>query len=127
MARTITGLRQVFSLHGIPEQIVSDNGPQFASSEFAEFARLNGIKHICISPYRPASNGEAERFVCTFKEAMKAGKNDGLMSHRLAGFLLTYHTTLRSTTGVPPHELHMGHHLRTRWDLLKPDPGQKCS
>ena len=36
-ARTITILRQVFSTHGIPEQIVSDNGPQFVSSEFAEF------------------------------------------------------------------------------------------
>ena len=89
-ARTISALRQVFSSLGMPEQIVSDNGPQFVSAEFAEFAKLNGIKHIRISPYHPATNGEAERFVRTFKEAMKAGKNDGLtLSHRLAGFLLT--------------------------------------
>ena len=124
-ARTISALRQVFSSLGIPEQIVSDNGPQFISSEFAEFAKLNGIKHIRISPYHPATNGEAERFVRTFKEAMKAGKNDGLtLSHRLAGFLLTYRTTPHSTTGISPCELIMGRHLRTRWDLLKPDPSQ---
>ena len=89
-AQTISVLRQVLSSLGIPEQIVSDNGPQFVSSEFA---KLNGIEHIRISPYHPATNGEAERYVHTFKEAMKAGKNDGLtLSHRLAGFLLTYPT-----------------------------------
>ena len=121
-AKTITALRKVFSSHGIPEEIVSDNGPQFASSEFAEFTKLNGIKHIRVSPYHPSSNGEAERFVRTFKEAMKAGRNDGLtLSHQLACFLLTYRTTPHSTTGVPPSELLMGRHLRTRWDLLKPD------
>ena len=120
--RTITVLRRVFSSNGIPERIVSDNGPQFTSSEFVEFVTKNGIKHIRTSPYHPASNGEAERFVRTFKEAMKAGRNDGLtLPHRLASFLLSYRTTPHSTTGVPPCELFMGRHLRTRWDLLKPN------
>ena len=121
-ARTITVLRNVFASHGLPEQIVSDNGPQFTSSDFAEFTKLNGIKHVRVSPYHPASNGEAERFIRTFKEAMKAGRNDGLtVPHRLASFLLTYRTTPHSTTGIPPCELLMGRQLRTRWDLLKPD------
>ena len=101
---------------------MSDNGTQFTSAEFAEFTKKNGIKHTRSSPYHPASNGEAERFVRTFKEAMKAGKNDGLtLAHRLASFLLTYRTTPHSTTGTPPCELLMGRSLRTRWDLLKPD------
>ena len=120
--RTIATLRQLFSVHGLPEEIVSDNGSQFTSAEFAEFTRKNGIKHTRSSPYHPASNGEAERFVRTFKEAMKAGKNDGLtLPHRLASFLLIYRTTPHSTTGTPPCELLMGRSLRTRWDLLKPD------
>ena len=67
--RTVMALRHLFATHGIPEQIVSDNGPQFASSDFAKFAESNGIKHTFSSPYHPASNGEAERFVRTFKEA----------------------------------------------------------
>lgn len=124
-AKTITVLRQVFSSYDLPEQIVSDNSPQFSSSEFSEFAKLNGIKHILISPYHPLSNGEDERFIHTFKEAMKAGQNDGMtMSHQLACFLLTYHTTPHSTTGVSPCELMMSRQLRTRWDLLKPDIGK---
>ena len=120
--KTITALRHVFSTHGIPAQIVSNNGPQFTSSDFAQFAKQNGIKHTRTSPYHPASDGEAERFVRTFKEAMKAGRRDGLpLSHRLANFLLSYRTTPHSTTGVPPCELIMGRHLHTRLDLLKPN------
>lgn len=51
-------------------------GPQFTSSEFESCMKGNGIKHIHTSPYHPASNGEAERFVQTFKHLMKANKND---------------------------------------------------
>ena len=124
-AKTIEALRRLFAIHGIPEQIVSDNGPQFTSADFKDFTRTNGIKHSCSSPYHPASNGEAERFVRTFKEAMKSGKSDGLtLAHRLQNFLLTYRTTPHSTTGTPPCELLMGRHLRTRWNLLQPDVGR---
>ena len=52
------------------------DSPQFTSSEFELCMRENGIKHIKSSPYHPASNGEAERFVQTFKHTLKAAKND---------------------------------------------------
>ena len=127
-ARTIAVLRHLFATHGIPEQIVSDNGPQFTSNDFAEFTKTNGIKHTRSSPYHPATNGEAERFVRTFKEAMKTGKGDGLtLAHRVENFLLTYRTTPHATTGTPPCQLLMGRSLRTRWDLLKPDIEQRVS
>jgi hypothetical protein len=47
-----------------------------------------GIEFAILSlPYHPASNGKAERFVRTFKEAMKVEKGDGLpLSHRLDNF-----------------------------------------
>ena len=74
--KTIAVLRNLFASYGLPEQLVSDNGPQFTSAEFFDFMRLNGVKHICTAPYHPSSNGEAEHFVQTFKHALKAGKND---------------------------------------------------
>ena len=43
---TIAHLRKLFMTHGIPEQIVSDNGARFTSEEFKQFTRRNGIKHI---------------------------------------------------------------------------------
>lgn len=121
-SHTIDALRQLFATHGLPEEVVSDNGSQFTSEEFSECMKANGIRHTRSSPYHPSSNGEAERFVRTFKEAMKASVNAGMtLVHRLQNFLLTYRTTPHSSTGVPPCELLMGRHLRTKWDLLRPD------
>ena len=70
--KTITELQRLFSTYGIPTQLVSDNGPQFTSEEFTSFMKRNGIKHIRSAPYHPSTNGTAERFVQTFKKAMKA-------------------------------------------------------
>ena len=64
--KTITALRHLFSAYGLPEQVVSDNGPQFTSDEFSTFLRKNGVKHIRSAPYHPATNGAVERFIQTF-------------------------------------------------------------
>ena len=119
--RTIVELRKIFAAYGLPEQLVSDNGPQFVSAEFASFMKMNGIKHIRCSPYHPSSNGAAERFVQTFKRAMKAGlESTPSQEQRLANFLLTYRSMPHATTNQAPSQLFMGRGLRTRLDL-RPD------
>ena len=65
---TIANLRDMFPRYGIPQQLVSDNGSQFTSEEFCKFMKANGIKHTLVAPYHPRSNGQAERFVQTFKQ-----------------------------------------------------------
>ena len=102
---TINVLMMLSSRYCLPEQIVSDNGPQFCSEEFACFMKENGIKHIFCSPYHPSSNGLAERFVQTFKQAMKASsQEEHSLSHRLTRFLLDYRATPHRTTNVSPAE-----------------------
>ena len=66
-AKTIAVLREIFARYGLPQQLVSDNGPQFTAEEFTMFLRLNGVKHIKCAPYHQASNGAAERMVQTMK------------------------------------------------------------
>jgi hypothetical protein len=111
-SKTIVELRKLFSAYGLPEQIVSDNGPQFVAEEFATFLKLNGIRHIRCSPYHPSSNGGAERFIQTFKQAMKAGATSTpLFSQRLSSFLLTYRATPHATTNTPPCELFIGRRI----------------
>lgn len=120
--KTIECLRNIFATYGLPRQLVSDNGPQFCSEEFSTFLKANGVKHTRTTPYHPASNGEAERFVRTFKQNMKAVQYEGLpMSQRLANFLLSYRSTPHATTGVAPCELFLGRMVRTRLDLLTPN------
>ena len=46
---TISKLRPIFATHGLPEQVVSDNGSGFASMEFKEFLSDNGIQQISSS------------------------------------------------------------------------------
>lgn len=68
---TIIVLRRLFATHGIPETLVSDNGPKFVSEEFALFLSSNNITHIQTAPKHPSSNGLAERAVQTIKSGIK--------------------------------------------------------
>ena len=70
-AAVIRTLKSVFSRHGIPETVRSDNGPQYSSKEFAQFASSYEFNHITSSPRFPQSNGQAERMVQTVKRLLK--------------------------------------------------------
>ena len=99
---TIEKLREIFATHGLPKTLVSDNGTNFSSSEFELFMSQNGpngIRHIKVSPYHPASNGQAERAVRVFKEGI-VKMEGGSLKTKLARFLLRYRITPHSTTGV---------------------------
>jgi len=100
-AKTIDVLRTIFAAYGLPEQVVTDNGPQFVSEDFAMFTKMNGVKHIRCAPYHPASNGLVERFVQSLKTALKASVNSGTpLERRVLNFLLNYRSTPHATTGV---------------------------
>ena len=121
-AKTIEALQHVFAIHGLPEQIVSDNGAPFISDEFNHFMKENGIRHLRSAPYHPATNGLAERFIQIFKKAMNAGmKEKGELKQCLENFFLTYQTTLHATTKETPCRLMMGRALHTRLNLLRPN------
>ena len=59
----IMNMKGIMARHGIPEQVFSDNGPQFSCTEFAEFANTWGFVHLKSSPRYPQSNGLAEKAV----------------------------------------------------------------
>ena len=69
--QAIKALRHIFSTHGLPEVLVTDNGSAFTSMDFATFVKRNGFRHVRCAPYHPASNGLAKWAVQTFKETMK--------------------------------------------------------
>ena len=117
---TINFLRHTFARFGLPVHLVSDNGPSLVSQEFEEFMKMNGIRHITVSPYHPSSNGLAENFVKTFKQAMMKTKG-GEMQEKVDKFLFRYRITPHSTTGKSPTELLLKRKVRTVFDLLSPD------
>jgi len=110
----------MFATHGLPRVVVSDNGPGFQSEEFNTFLRSNGVRHIYSAPYHPSSNGQAERFVRTFKESLKVLK-EGDVDMKLSRFLLRYRITPQTTTGQSPSELLLRRRIRSSLSLMKPD------
>jgi hypothetical protein len=63
--------KEQFARHGIPEQMITDGGPQYSSKAFSEFAETYGFEHIKSSPEYPQSNGFAESQVKVLKGIMK--------------------------------------------------------
>lgn len=99
--------------------MVTDNGPQFISSEFESFLVQNGIDHLLTPPYHPKSNGQAENFVKTFKTALRRAKGKDSRKS-LQDFLMRYRITPHISTGKAPCELLNQRHYRTVLDLVKP-------
>nr|VZI00654.1 unnamed protein product [Spirometra erinaceieuropaei] len=123
---TIAFLRRIFSQHGLPEVLVSDNGSQFISSTFEDFCRQHNIQHFRSPPYHPQSNGQAERFVDTFKRALLKARGEGTTDEIVQAFLFSYRTTPNpaSPGGVSPAEALMGRKLRTTFHALVPTGAQ---
>lgn len=77
----IRKLQTHFARNGICDILHSDNGPQFASSEFSDFVRHWKFKHETSSPLHPQGNCLAERTVGIAKKIMKKAKDCGQNIH----------------------------------------------
>jgi len=102
----ISSLKSIFSHHGVPSVLMSDNGPQFDSSYMKEFANTYGFQHVTSSPHYPQSNGLAERTVRTMKDLLKYTTDTYLA-------LLSYRSTPLPWCNYSPAELLMGRRIKT--------------
>ncbi len=107
----IAHTRSIFARHGVPELVISDNGPQFASEEYASFAKEYGFEHVTSSPLFPQANGEAERAVRTVKNLLKKSPDPYFA-------LLVYRSTPLEV-GYSPSKLLMGRNLRTNIPTIR--------
>ena len=95
----IRKLKMNFARYGIPQVLVSDNGPQFISKEFKLFTKNWGMLHELSSPYHPQSNGKAESAVKTVKSLMSKAEHSG---SDLFLMLLEYRNTPTQALGSSP-------------------------
>ncbi|XP_064641934.1 uncharacterized protein K02A2.6-like [Lineus longissimus] len=111
----INHIKKTFARHGIPESLFTDNGPQYTSRKFKEFADKWSFIHKTSSPRYPRANGLAERTVQTVKNLLKKAKEAGQDPY-LA--LLTYRDTPRSNDMESPAQLLLGRRLRSQLPVL---------
>lgn len=86
----INVLKCIFTRHGVPDVLMSDNGPQFDSQEFQEFTTEWSFTHKTSSPHYPRSNGLAEIAVKTVKNMIKKCQSSRQDIHKA---LLAYRST----------------------------------
>ena len=73
-----------------------DNGRTFTIEEFQTFVGNNGIIHKMSAPWHPATQGLVERFMQTFKLAMKSASADGgSLNQKIGSFLLQYRNAVQ--------------------------------
>ena len=80
--------------HGIPDQLVLDNGQPFSSTEFQEFANIYGFEHVTSSPTYAQSKRKAESAVKTAKsllEKVAKPEQDPYLLNLTGGTLLLKH------------------------------------
>jgi transposase InsO family protein len=72
---------------------MTDNGSPYVSATHADACRDLGIRHLRTQPYRPRTNGKAERFIQTMLREWAYGRLYGSSAERagqLAGWLKRY-------------------------------------
>lgn len=118
----IASLRKIFASQGLPDILVTDNGRNFTSREFNSFLKNNGIKHLYSPPYHPASNGQIERAIQTFKNKLKKISDESRpWSEKLPKTLYALRTVPNSCTNKTPAEMLNGRRYRTAISSLHPE------
>ena len=79
-ANVISVTKAHFARYGLPGTFLSDNGPQYTSQEFLNFAKTYGFKLITRSPYYARATGKAEAAVKEAKKMLKKNQTSSLVS-----------------------------------------------
>jgi len=85
---------QFFERHGMKvQELLTDNGSPYRSAVHAIACRTLGIRHLRTKPYRPQTNGKAERFIRTLLGGWAYGaiyRDSNERTAALDGWLWTY-------------------------------------
>ncbi len=112
--RIIEWLKITFGRTGFPDALVTDNGPQFVSSEFTDYLRRRSIHHYTTPVYTPQENGLVEVWNRTLKQGIQAFSRTTAWAEGLETLVRSYRMTPTSD-GPPPAELFFGRKVRPEW------------
>lgn len=107
-------LRKFFSTFGVPEELSSDGGPEFAASATREFLSRWGVKHRISSAYHPQSNGRAEVAVKSAKRLLRSNISPtGVLDNdKLLRALLQLRNTPDPDCNISPAQIVFGRPIR---------------
>ena len=110
-------LRSYFSREGVPQTLVSDNGTHFTEAKLNQWLSSLHVVHLYSAPRHPKSNGLAENFIKTLKQAIsseiKEINNSGELERFIQSFLFQYRNAEHCTTRQRPSVLFRGRPLNS--------------
>ena len=114
-------LVNMYSRVGVPEELLTDMGPQFTSECMKEVSRLLSIRHLTTSPYHPMCNGLVERFNATLKAMLKrlCSEKPRQWDRYINALLFAYREVPQQSTGFAPFELLYGRTVRGPMKILR--------
>ena len=114
-------LLELFTRHGIPKEILTDQGTNFMSCLLKELYKMLGVKSIRTTPYHPQTDGLVERFNQTLKQMLrKVMSEEGRNWDRMLPFVLfAYREVPHTSTRFSPFELIYGRDVRGPLEVLK--------
>jgi transposase InsO family protein len=106
--------RDWFAKFGIPAQIHTDGGKEFANKLSAELFQLLNVQHTKTSPAHPQCNAQVEVFNKTVKKFLQSFIDDTTLNWEtfLPALVISYNTSYHSTIATTPFELLFGEKAR---------------
>ena len=123
----------VFSLHGLPQQLISDRDRLFTARFFAQLMRILGVKQTMGTSYQHNFNGASERLNRTVEVMLRnvVGEHtERDFDNYLPLIEWSYNTTVHDSIGVSPFYAQWGYEPRTSLQLteaLDEDPDRHRS
>lgn len=118
-------IKEIIRNHGVPHEIMTDNGSEFLSRELKDYLKNNSIKHSKTSPYHPQANGLVERFHGTLMNALRKAcspYNQNLWDECLNNALFGYRVSFSSSMKCSPYFMVYGTDVRLPSDNLMMEP-----
>ena len=111
---------EIFSRHGLPKTILTDQGSVFMSKLTGQLWELLGVQRVRTSPYHPQSDGALERWHACLKGMLKRTDTDlKYWDRHLKYLLFAYRDTPHCVTGFSPFTLLFGRQVKRPLDLLR--------
>ena len=117
---------RVFCVHGMPHQLLTDQGANFESELFREICSRLSIDKIRTTAYKPSTNGNIERFHSTLNSILAkwVSENHRDWDDKVPAVAFAYRTSVHEATGFTPYFLLHGREARTPADLVYGPPGE---
>lgn len=110
---TIDGLeKNVFSIFGVPQTVLTDRGTQFMSENFQKFLQTYGVTHLPTSTHSPQANA-SERLNQSIIQGIRLQleKDHTKWDQGLTNIAFALRSSVHSTTGMSPYFALFGNNM----------------